>query len=120
MCDESRCSGRIGAHTHAHGLYRGVSPDHFGDGFRLYIVIEGSGVKVALAGDVRLDPATGQITTVFDNLPQVPFSSFALTFQGGSHAVLANPVISRADRSGAEHPWTVSAAEWSSETRKHR
>jgi hypothetical protein len=64
---------------------------YFGDGFRLYIAIEGSGVKVALAGDVRLDPATGQITTVFDNLPQVPFTSFALTFQGGSHAVLANP-----------------------------
>jgi hypothetical protein len=63
----------------------------FGDGFRLYIVVAGSGVSVKLAGDVRLDPATGQITTVFDNLPQVPFTSFALTFQGGAHAVLANP-----------------------------
>jgi hypothetical protein len=64
---------------------------YFGDGFRLYVVVEGSGVRVALAGDVRLDPATGQITTVFDNLPQVPFSAFALSFQGGPHAVLANP-----------------------------
>ncbi|WP_156027733.1 hypothetical protein [Candidatus Solirubrobacter pratensis] len=64
---------------------------YFGDGFRLYILVAGSGVSVKLAGDVRLDPATGQITTVFDNLPQVPFTSFALTFQGGAHAVLANP-----------------------------
>ncbi|HET6547186.1 MAG TPA: hypothetical protein VFG79_01935 [Solirubrobacter sp.] len=65
---------------------------YFGDGFRLYVVVEGHGVLVKLAGDVRLDPATGQITTVFDNLPQVPFTSFALTFNGGPHAVLANPV----------------------------
>jgi hypothetical protein len=64
---------------------------YFGDGFRLYVVVEGQGVRVALAGDVRLDPATGQITTIFDNLPQVPFTAFALSFQGGSHAVLANP-----------------------------
>jgi hypothetical protein len=64
---------------------------YFGDGFRLYVVVQGSGVEVALAGDVKLDPATGQITTIFDNLPQVPFTAFSLSFQGGSHAVLANP-----------------------------
>ena len=54
-------------------------------------MVDGSGVLVKLAGDVRLDPATGQITTVFDNLPQVPFTSFALSFQGGPRAVLSNP-----------------------------
>ena len=64
---------------------------YFGDGFKLYVVVDGGGVHVALPGDVHLDPATGQITTVFDGLPQVPFSSFALSFQGGPHAVLANP-----------------------------
>ena len=64
---------------------------YFGDGFRLYVVVQGQGVRVALAGDARLDPATGQITTVFDDLPQVPFTAFSLSFQGGSHAVLANP-----------------------------
>ncbi|WP_028062592.1 hypothetical protein [Solirubrobacter soli] len=65
---------------------------YFGDGYRLYVVVAGSGVLVKLPGDVKLDPATGQITTVFDNLPQVPFTSFALSFQGGPKAVLANPV----------------------------
>src|SRR4029078_2904176 len=55
---------------------------YFGDGFRLYVVVQGSGVEVALAGDVKLDPATGQITTIFDNLPQVPFTAFSLSFQG--------------------------------------
>ena len=73
---------------------------YFGDGFRLYIAVAGSGVKVALAGDVRLDPSTGQITTVFDYLPQVPFSSFALTFQGGPNAVLANPAAVSGGRCG--------------------
>ena len=80
---------------------------YFGDGFRLYIDVAGSGVKVALAGDVRLDPATGQITTVFDNLPQVPFTSFALTFQGGPNAVLANPAAC-----GAK-PLTATLTPWS-------
>lgn len=64
---------------------------YFGENFRLYIVVAGSGVLVKLPGDVKLDPATGQITTVFDNLPQVPFTNFALSFQGGAKAVLANP-----------------------------
>jgi hypothetical protein len=64
---------------------------YFGDGFRLYVSVRGQGVAVDLAGDVHLDPATGQITTIFDNLPQVPFTAFSLSFQGGSHAVLANP-----------------------------
>jgi hypothetical protein len=64
---------------------------YFGDGFRLYVSVQGQGVAVNLAGDVHLDPATGQITTIFDNLPQVPFTAFSLSFQGGPHAVLANP-----------------------------
>ena len=54
---------------------------YFGDGFRLYVVVDGPGVQVKLAGDVKLDPATGQITTIFDNLPQVPFTAFALQLQ---------------------------------------
>jgi hypothetical protein len=83
---------------------------YFGDGFRLYIVVAGSGVLVKLPGDVHLDPATGQITTVFDNLPQVPFTSFALSFQGGSHAVLANPASCGAKRvSALLTPWSGTA-----------
>ena len=64
---------------------------YFGDGFRLYVVVEGPGVQVKLAGDVKLNRDNGQITTVFDNLPQVPFTTFALSFQGGAKAVLNNP-----------------------------
>ena len=65
---------------------------------------------VKLPGDVHLDPATGRITTVFDNLPQVPFTSFALTFQGGSHAVLANPAACGVKQvSALLTPWSGTA-----------
>ena len=55
------------------------------------MVVDGPGVQVKLAGDVKLNPDTGQITTIFDNLPQVPFTAFALSFAGGPKAVLNNP-----------------------------
>jgi hypothetical protein len=58
----------------------------------LFVAVNEAGVRLKLAGEVSLDPATGRITTVFDNLPQVPFTSFTLSFQGGAKAVLANPV----------------------------
>lgn len=50
-----------------------------------------STAHVKLLGDVRPDPATGQVTTVFDNLPQTQFSDFTLTFDGGPHASLTTP-----------------------------
>jgi len=58
----------------------------------LFVSVDEAGVRLKLAGAVQLDPATGRITTVFDDLPQVPFTSFTLSFQGGPKAVLANPV----------------------------
>jgi hypothetical protein len=58
---------------------------------RLLVEVDEAGVRLDLVGTVTLDPATGRITTVFDELPQVPFTSFALSFQGGDRAVLANP-----------------------------
>jgi hypothetical protein len=84
---------------------------YFGDGFRLYVVVQGSGVLVKLPGDVHLDPSTGQITTVFDGLPQVPFTSFALSFQGGAHAVLANPAgCGTKDLTAVLTPWSGTPA----------
>ncbi|HEX4670792.1 MAG TPA: hypothetical protein VH279_00920, partial [Solirubrobacteraceae bacterium] len=59
--------------------------------YPLLVAVDDHGVHLKLTGQVTLDQATGQITTVFDDLPQVPFTSFALTFQGGDRAVLANP-----------------------------
>jgi hypothetical protein len=64
------------------------TPGHL---LRLFVDIEQAGVKIKLPGDATPDPNTGQLTTVFDNLPQVPFTSFALSFRGGPTAILSNP-----------------------------
>jgi hypothetical protein len=65
----------------------------FGSLIALYMVLKipDRGVLVKLAGKVTLDPATGQITTVFDDLPQLPVSSFKLHFREGARAPLVTP-----------------------------
>jgi len=59
----------------------------------LYLVIQqpDRGILVKLAGRVDLDPATGQITTTFDDLPQFPVSDIEMNLNGGLRAGLVNP-----------------------------
>jgi hypothetical protein len=59
----------------------------------LYMVakIPDRGILVKQAGEVELDSHTGQITTTFDDLPQIPFESFKLHFFEGNRAPLAMP-----------------------------
>lgn len=64
-----------------------------GDTYRVFLRATGpSGLDVRLKGSVRPDPATGRLTATFADTPQVPFSSFKLTFDGGPRAVLATPL----------------------------
>jgi hypothetical protein len=58
---------------------------------RIFVEATGVGVRVKLLGNVDVDPDTGQITTTFDNTPQLPFSDFELRFKGGPRAPLSNP-----------------------------
>jgi hypothetical protein len=59
----------------------------------LYMVLKvpDRGVLVKLAGRVGNDPETGQITTVFDEIPQLPVASFKLHFREGARAPLITP-----------------------------
>ncbi len=57
----------------------------------VYVVARGPGLIVKLAGRVESDPLSGQLTAVFDELPQLPFSSVRFVFDGGPRAVLVNP-----------------------------
>jgi hypothetical protein len=49
------------------------------------------GILVRVAGKVDPDPQTGQLTTTFDDLPQLPFSHFRLHFGSGPRAPLITP-----------------------------
>jgi hypothetical protein len=57
----------------------------------LYLVAEGDGVLVKLAGKVEANPQTGQLTVTFGDLPQIPISELRLSFFGGPRAMLATP-----------------------------
>ncbi|HEY4097246.1 MAG TPA: hypothetical protein VGM33_17115 [Baekduia sp.] len=64
------------------------SPGH---PYQIYFYAQKQGVTVKLVGNVTLNDDTGQITTTLDNLPQVPYTRFLLTFFGGPRGVLTTP-----------------------------
>jgi hypothetical protein len=57
----------------------------------VYIVASAKGVVIKLPGLAVLDPETGQISTTFDNNPQLPFSNIHVEFRGGPRAPLTTP-----------------------------
>ena len=65
----------------------------FGSFLALYLAIEDEdlGLQVKLAGELRLDPETGQITAEFKGLPQLPVSEVEMKVNGGPRAGLVNP-----------------------------
>jgi hypothetical protein len=72
----------------------------------IYVVAEADGARVKLAGKVELNPVTGQMTTTFDNTPQVPFENFRLYFFGGPRGPLAMPITCGTFSSTSElTPW---------------
>ncbi len=89
------------------------SPQDAEDGkmVRLYVqmVSEGEGgIVVKLEGHATIDQHTGQITTVFDENPQLPFSDFKLQLTGGPRSVLANPrKCGTITATGDLEPWSI-------------
>ena len=59
----------------------------------LYIVIKNPklGIKVVQPLNVIPDPVTGRLTTVAEDMPQLPFSHFNLHFREGTRSPLASP-----------------------------
>ncbi|HET9198499.1 MAG TPA: hypothetical protein VFN92_09635 [Solirubrobacterales bacterium] len=64
-----------------------------GEEYRIFVEAKSDryGISVRLVGKVRADPQTGQLTTTISDAPQVPFTSFDLSFEGGARAVLSSP-----------------------------
>ncbi len=59
----------------------------------LYVVIKNPtlGIKVVQPLKVEPDPVTGRLTTVAEEMPQLPFSHFKLHFREGARSPLASP-----------------------------
>jgi hypothetical protein len=89
----------------------------FGTLLALYLVAEGSGVRIKLAGGIEANPSTGQLTTRFEerpaqqlSFPQLPFSELKLKLFGGPRAALVTP------QSCGTYVATSQLTSWSSET----
>jgi hypothetical protein len=67
--------------------------NRFGTLIALYMVAKepDRGILVKVAGRVDSDPATGQLVTTFDDLPQLPYSHFNVHFREGQRSPLATP-----------------------------
>jgi hypothetical protein len=61
--------------------------------FAIYVVVDDpiTGVVFKVAGELKANPQTGQLTSVFDENPQLPFSALKVHFFGGPRAELATP-----------------------------
>lgn len=82
-----------------------------GNRYRLFVHADGPGISIRLKGTVTPDPNTGQVSAVFDDNPQLPFSRFRLDFDGGSDAIIASPqACGTATGSGTMSPWSGTAA----------
>jgi hypothetical protein len=64
-----------------------------GDKYRLFLraASDLTGVDVRLIGSIRPDPATGRVTTVFPDTPEVPFSSLSISLDPAKQT-LATPL----------------------------
>ncbi len=90
----------------------------FGSLIAMYVVAEDhvSGTLIKIAGEVQLS-ASGQITGVFKNTPQLPFEEFELHFFGGDRAPLATPArCGTYTTTAAITPWSAAAPVLSTST----
>jgi hypothetical protein len=58
---------------------------------RVFLEAEAEGVIVKQAGRARVNQATGRVTTVFEDTPQLPFSELEVELEPGENAALTNP-----------------------------
>ncbi len=79
-----------------------------GPPFTVYLTLSGHGVLVKIKGTVTPNEKTGQLTTTFDENPELPFSELKLLLNGGARATLANPSVCGPYHAASElTPWTA-------------
>jgi hypothetical protein len=87
------------------GPAQGSNP--FGSLIALYVVVEGSGVQIKAAGVVSLNQLTGQLTTRFKDLPELPYSEMTLNFFGGPRAALVPAECGLYTTTSLLTPWST-------------
>lgn len=78
--------------------------------FAIYVVVNDpvTGVVIKVAGELRANPTTGQLTGVFDENPQLPFSVLDIHFFGGPRAELTTPLSCGIYTTSSEmEPWSA-------------
>jgi hypothetical protein len=65
-----------------------------GPSYTIYLDVESAeyGISVRLKGTTTPNPETGQVTTVFEKMPEQPFTKAILHFNGGPLAPVASPL----------------------------
>jgi len=75
----------------------------------MYLVLQNKtlGISVRQPLKVEPDPVTGQLTTVAEDLPQLPFSHFKLHFREGARSPLSTPqACGTYDVKATLYPWS--------------
>jgi hypothetical protein len=81
-------------HPLAGSVYLAAQGDNpFNSLLAIYVVVEDpqTGVILKIAGEVKPDPATGQLTATFPENPQLPFEDLKVDFFAGHAATLTTP-----------------------------
>jgi hypothetical protein len=76
------------------GLFLAAPYDNpFGSLIAIYLVakLPEGGVVVKVPGEIAPDPASGQLTATFEDLPQLPYTHFRAHFREGQRSLLATP-----------------------------
>ncbi|HEX4436007.1 MAG TPA: hypothetical protein VH061_04355 [Solirubrobacteraceae bacterium] len=81
--------------------------NQFGSLLAAYVVIKSPKLGVIVKQPLKIvpDPVTGQLTTVADEIPQLPFSHFRLKFRGGEGAPLITPECGTHSLTAVLTPW---------------
>jgi hypothetical protein len=84
-----------------------------GEMFRLFLVVRDRerGLIAKVYGSAVADPATGQLTTTFDENPRVPFEDLHLEIKGGDRGLLRTPQRCGGRSVSSQFtPWTAAHA----------
>ncbi|HEX3512157.1 MAG TPA: hypothetical protein VHT27_13780 [Solirubrobacteraceae bacterium] len=70
-----------------------ASANPFGSLYAIYMVAQDpvSKVTVKVAGEIKVDPANGQVTATFRDTPEVPFEELTVHLFGGPRAAFTTP-----------------------------